>query len=187
MKRKLFFFIERLQVSRQEIRAVSICLLILLTGFQLLPAIQNARRGPSMDYSEQDRIFLERTETARQRHREWVDRMAMADSLNRAIQTIPDGEESEVPGDESTHEAHGADQVNGAPGLRLDLNEATEREFQQLPGIGPAYAKRMVQWRERFGPYLSVDQLIEIRGIGPKRLEALRSRVRVTQVGPDSL
>ncbi|MGM0506617.1 MAG: ComEA family DNA-binding protein [Bacteroidota bacterium] len=188
MKRKLFFFIERLQVSRQEIRAVSICLIVLILGFGFVPAIQVVSTNRMADYREQDRIFLERTATARHRHREWVERLSMVDTLTQNRPTA--GEEPEKKRTKTSDR----DGESSVPGRdedesedRLDLNQATEEELQLLPGIGPTYAERMVQWREQFGPYLSVEQLIEIRGIGPKRLETLRSRVRVSAVHSDSL
>lgn len=187
MKRKLFFFIERLQVSRQEIRAVSLCLIVLLFGFEFLPAIQEASMAKKSDYREQDRIFLERTATARHRHREWIERMSWVDSLEQQRSSV--GEEAGARRPESIDSDDEVARGSGEEDLddRLDLNRATPEELQKLPGIGPTYAERMIQWREQFGPYLSVEQLIEIRGIGPKRLEALRSRVRVSPVHADSL
>lgn len=187
MKRKLFFFIERLQVSRQEIRAVSLCLILLLTGTQFLPAIQNARMEHAPDYTEQDRIFMERTEAARQRHREWVDRLSWVDSLNQGEDVVSGEGKRANPDVAGNGEGLADRQGDGVSDDRLNLNRATVRELQELPGIGPVYAQRVVQWRDRYGPYLSVDQLIEIRGIGLKRLEALRPRLRVSTVQPDSL
>lgn len=56
----------------------------------------------------------------------------------------------------------------------LDLNEATREQFDTLPGIGPALADRIVAHREERGPFQRVEQLGEVRGIGPKILEKLR-------------
>ena len=62
----------------------------------------------------------------------------------------------------------------------LDLNAATEQQLsEQLPGIGPAKAQRIVQWRILNGPFPSIDQLIDVHGIGPKTLERLRPLLRV--------
>ncbi|MDI3318096.1 MAG: helix-hairpin-helix domain-containing protein [Bacillota bacterium] len=64
-------------------------------------------------------------------------------------------------------------------GGRLDLNRATAEELDRLPGIGPARAQAIVALREARGGFRSVDELLEVRGIGPALLEELRSRVRV--------
>ncbi|MEX0593164.1 MAG: helix-hairpin-helix domain-containing protein [Balneolaceae bacterium] len=179
---------DRLQVSRQEVRAVSLCLLAMLIGFEWIPALQDASMKRLTDYSEQDRIFLERTAEARARHREWVERVSWVDSLEQnplPSDQIPSGRHTVSV--ESEQGSSDRKKDEDASGDRLDLNHASAEAFRRLPGIGPVYAERMVRWRQQFGPYLSVDQLIEIRGIGPKRLEALRSRVRVSSVHPDSL
>lgn len=59
------------------------------------------------------------------------------------------------------------------------LNGAHADELQMLPGIGPALASRIVEERERRGGFQSVEDLLEVRGIGPATLERLRDRVVV--------
>ena len=61
----------------------------------------------------------------------------------------------------------------------LDLNTASEDELDELPGVGPATAAAIVQARTRGGPFRAVDDLLEVRGIGPAKLEAIRELVRV--------
>ena len=62
---------------------------------------------------------------------------------------------------------------------RLDLNTATEEELEALPGIGPALAERIVVYRTENGPYLSVEELLLVRGIGEKTLQKLEAYVTV--------
>lgn len=61
----------------------------------------------------------------------------------------------------------------------VDLNTATEEQLDGLPGIGPVMAKAIVAWRTANGRFASVDQLGEVDGIGPSRLEKLRELVKV--------
>ena len=61
----------------------------------------------------------------------------------------------------------------------LDLNEATENELDTLPGVGPATAKAIVDYRTEHGPFASVDDLLDVRGIGPAKLDGFRALVRV--------
>ena len=62
----------------------------------------------------------------------------------------------------------------------LDLNAATAQQLaDSLPGIGPAKAARIVQWRDENGPFPNVQQLLDVHGIGPKTLERLLPLLRV--------
>ncbi len=66
----------------------------------------------------------------------------------------------------------------GAGGL-LDLNAATSKDFEELPGIGPVLAQRLVDWRTEHGRFASVDQLREVSGIGEAKYASVKSKVRV--------
>lgn len=65
-----------------------------------------------------------------------------------------------------------------AVGGRLSLATATLEQLERLDGIGPALARRILEYREAHGGFRSVDELGEVDGIGEKRLEALRQAVR---------
>jgi competence protein ComEA len=67
----------------------------------------------------------------------------------------------------------------GAPAGVINLNTATVQQLDTLPGVGPVTAAAIVAWREANGKFTSVDQLGEVDGIGPARLEKLRKLVRV--------
>jgi competence protein ComEA len=73
----------------------------------------------------------------------------------------------------------GAGGAVGAGAGPLDLNAATASALDQLPGVGPVLAGRIVAWRLAHGRFTSVDELGEVDGIGPKALERLRPLVRV--------
>lgn len=66
-----------------------------------------------------------------------------------------------------------------APTGPVDLNSATAVQLEALPGVGPVMAAAILAWRQRNGRFDSIDQLGEVDGIGPARLEKLRSLVRV--------
>jgi competence ComEA-like helix-hairpin-helix protein len=60
------------------------------------------------------------------------------------------------------------------PAQPVNINSATSEELQQVPGIGPSTAEKILQMRKSYGPFKSVDDLLAIRGLGPKRLEKMR-------------
>ena len=61
----------------------------------------------------------------------------------------------------------------------LDINSATKEQLDALPGVGPVTAAAIVAWRQANGRFTSVDQLADVDGIGPARLDKLRPLVRV--------
>ena len=56
----------------------------------------------------------------------------------------------------------------------VNINKANKQQLMALPGIGETLAQRIIDYRSANGPFSSVDQLINIKGIGEKRLETLR-------------
>ena len=61
----------------------------------------------------------------------------------------------------------------------INLNTATADQLEAIPGIGPVLAQRIIEYRQTHGRFQSVDELLEVRGIGPKRLENMRPYVVV--------
>lgn len=67
--------------------------------------------------------------------------------------------------------------VPAGPGT-VSLNLATAEELERLPGIGPVLARRIVEDRSRNGQYTRLEDLLRVKGIGPKKLERLRPYLR---------
>ena len=62
-------------------------------------------------------------------------------------------------------------------GLALDPNQATATDLEAIPGIGPVLARRIVEFREEHGPFRQLENLLEVKGLGPKILENIRPYV----------
>lgn len=103
---------------------------------------------------------------------------AALDELNLA-RALTDGERILVPAMGETPGSVGEGGQAWSGDGRLDLNLATAADLEQLPGIGPVIASRILDWREEHGRFDDVGQLREISGIGERTFAALSELVVV--------
>jgi len=61
----------------------------------------------------------------------------------------------------------------------VHLNQASAEDLQTLPGVGPALSLRIVLYRTEHGPFSSVDQLAEVKGVGQAKLAKFRNRLTI--------
>jgi competence protein ComEA len=105
-----------------------------------------------------------------------VTQNADLDAINRAAPLV-DGQHIIVPGKSSRSPT-----VNPPGGTneagKINVNLATQQQLESLPGIGPVLAGKIIEFRSK-RRFKQVDDLLEIRGIGPATLEKVRSRVCV--------
>ncbi len=109
---------------------------------------------------------------------------AELDRINLAA-PVADGQQVYVPAAGETPPP--APQPTGAAGQTgtdggsavVNVNTATSEQLQTLPGIGPARAADIIDYRERDGPFQSVEELLQVPGIGPATLDRLRDQVRL--------
>ena len=130
---------------------ISLVLVILLgCGFWMLKY-----RHPALFLGEPDLI---------------VDKQQKSDESTPAVESSipPAGADSATLSNPLPH---------GSKDGRIDINSATFEEFESLPGIGPATAKRIIDYRDINGRFDIVDDIAEVHGIGDKTIEKLRDRI----------
>jgi competence protein ComEA len=103
-------------------------------------------------------------------------RRADLSALNLAA-AVTDGQQVRVARRAPAMSAPGAPGGPAPASGPISLSSATAEQLDALDGIGPTIAARIIAWRDARGGVASVDQLLEVPGIGPVRLEALRTQV----------
>jgi comEA protein len=140
--------------TRNELLVLLFLSTALITGALLrlvFPASAGARI-PQFDYAQSDSVFTELTRTHRDPS---VGQAAPVSGGDRkSAKTLP---------------AKGS----------ININTATAEDLGRLPGVGPATAQRIIEFRVRHGRFTSVEELTKVKGIGPKKLEKLRPYVTV--------
>jgi len=70
---------------------------------------------------------------------------------------------------------------NGKPQSteKVNLNTATVEQLQTLPGIGPAMAKRVLEYRTKVGKFTKIEEILNVKGIGEKRFQQMKDRLSV--------
>lgn len=100
------------------------------------------------------------------------------DRVNLAA-PVADGSQVYVPRPGEPVPATGGGGGTSTPSGPLDLNTATLEQLEELPGIGPSTAQAILAERDRRGRFASVEELLDVRGIGPAKLDAIRDLVTV--------
>jgi len=102
---------------------------------------------------------------------------AESQAINLA-RPLVDGEQVVVPKKgEAPSAAAGA--TAQQPGGKVNINSATESDFENLPGIGPVLAQKIVDYRSQHGPFRSIQDLMKVTGIGQKKFDSLQAYITV--------
>ena len=106
--------------------------------------------------------------------------IADSEKINLA-QNLKDGQQLKVPEKERSNsnvDKSKADMSkNGGSGEMVNINTADEKALDTLPGIGPAMAKRIIEYRETEGLFQSIEDIKKIRGIGDAKFEKLKDKI----------
>ena len=106
--------------------------------------------------------------------------IADSEKINLA-QNLKDGQQLKVPEKERSNsnvDKSKADMSkNGGSGELVNINTADEKALNTLPGIGPAMAKRIIEYRETEGLFQSIEDIKKIRGIGDAKFEKLKDKI----------
>ncbi|WP_372638570.1 ComEA family DNA-binding protein [Fodinibius sp.] len=171
MKRKFFFWLEKLKITPAERKTVSGLLIVLsaLTIANLVIAPPEPFDGNQ--YAALEEQFRERTARLAAEREKRMQRYFPPAGAELRLTAAADTARRDTT---SEGAADSTGQAAQKPHDELvNVNKAGSDRLQILPGIGPAYAKRIIRYREKHGEFNTEDELKKIKGIGEKRLEKL--------------
>lgn len=93
-------------------------------------------------------------------------------------QVLKDGQQLRVPekANGSSQAGIAANSGNGKAGL-VNINTADEKALDALPGIGPAMAKRIIEYRETEGQFQTIEDLKKVKGIGAAKFNKMKDKL----------
>ena len=84
-----------------------------------------------------------------------------------------------IPPEKNTLEQTPIEQVPQIKDSRININTASRLELTDLPGIGSSLSERIVDYRNTYGPFRTIEDLRNVSGIGERRLDAIRNHITV--------
>ena len=102
---------------------------------------------------------------------------ALADGMHVHVPSLKERSNSPDPGMSSTPIGKISHSYSSNEQGKTDINRADLSELQSLPGIGPKTAENILSYRKERGCFSSVEELLKVKGIGPKKLEAIKDCV----------
>ncbi|WIE80472.1 ComEA family DNA-binding protein [Curtobacterium sp. MCSS17_016] len=134
------------------------------------------RAGGATDDADLDRLNLARVLTDGERL--YVPRVGQQE-VPEALGPVADGAAAGPTAGAGAGSGGGAAGTGGEESAVVDLNTADQAVLETLPGIGPGLAGRIIAWRDEHGRFTTVEDLLDVSGIGDVRFAELRDRVRV--------
>jgi len=159
---------------------------------QITVDIEGAVKNPGV-YNLADGSIIEDVIQAAGGFSSKVDKEKVASELNRA-EILSDGQKILIPAKgatttnsaaNATSQTKSSSQNASSPSTtttksgKININTATAEELDSLSGIGPAYAQRIIEYRQSHGGFKSIEEITEIKGIGPKTFEKIKNEITI--------
>lgn len=149
--------------------------------------IEGAVKNPGV-YSLREGTILEDLFGAAGGLSENVDQERLAKEFNR-VEILNDGQKIYIPfkgevagnatGVTSSSSSTSINSATSIPTGKININIASVEELDSLPGIGPAYASRIIDYRSSHNGFKSIEEIMEIKGIGEKTFEKLKDQITI--------
>lgn len=156
-KRDLFFWIEKLQITRKERIVISALLVIIVLMAVLTSIIKQQSIYSSENYESIRNEFERKSAAIKAKKLDDLKKYTAQENL------VKNKELNEIVTDT----------------IIININTASIVELQKLKGVGETYAQRIVDYRVENGEFKTIDELLKVKGIGKKRLEDIKAFIKL--------
>lgn len=173
MRRKLFFWLDKLKISRTERRAVVGLMSLLIVLVSMNAIISPGSPFDDQYYRELDEEFRKQTARMKQQQQALLSRYEPSSGRSVQMNTA----------------AVDTDTTMSSPSKNelIDINAAGLQRLQQLNGIGATYARRIINYRQKNGGFTSKNELLNVKGIGSVRLQQIEPFIVVGDFEGDDI
>ena len=176
MKRKIFFWLERLKITPSERKTITALMILLVIMGGLNMTLSPSVPFENGDYHELEKQFEKRTAMLESQEQELMEQY-FPPVEDRPIGTATNSISSDTT--DSTGSQKTGKKAQDTQKQRINVNKADVATLESLPGIGPTYAGRIVEYRKRNDGFESLEELKKIKGIAEKRLEKLKPFIKL--------
>ncbi len=150
---------QRVAITKQESTVILVLVLLFGVGLTTRHLQRQPVPVPEEVYAETDRLF-----------EEGASLVTIAAASVAVAEALPFAEVGAPDEAETAERPRYASKKKALPPSRMNLNTATASQLERLPRIGPKMAARILAYREAHGGFRSVEELVQVRGIGEKTL-----------------
>ncbi len=157
MKRSIFFWMERLQITRSERVVISSLIIIVVLLWSLSLFLKNEQSYRGEYYEEIKTEFQHKSAALKVKKQNELKKYSPSTEIQDQNEQVQNMDATKI----------------------VNINTANIDELQLLKGIGETYAQRIIDYRQKNGEFNSPDDLLKIKGIGTKRLADIKPFITV--------
>lgn len=169
VKRKLFFYLEQLQITKRERKVISIISILVVVLFFIGKTLNHYLNTQTHNYTELATLFEEHNQAYLEEKQLEEDQLLfLHDDINQ------NNDKNVISAIENNSDERADNLESNESFDIININTATLNEFTKLYGVGAVTAQRIIDYRNKTGGFKSLDEIKKVKGIGDKTFEKIK-------------